>query len=136
MRGLQELHLLQIKHHRLSELFIRARLDKFPGRWVGCRRCNSMSSAKSRYYCLWHLFVGWQSRSVPIKNTNISWTETTYSKYLCPCSSWFLKEKRSALSRLQKCPKCWGLRWNLTLNDIAWAINSTDIIYYCTDYYV
>jgi hypothetical protein len=90
---------------------------------LGIEDGNRMSSAKFRSNCwLVTSFCGaGKAGSVPIKNTNISWTETTYSKYFCRCSSWFLKEKRSALSRLQKCAKYWGLCWSLTLNDTAWS---------------
>lgn len=91
----------KIQHHPLSELLIRARLDKFPGRWVGRRGWQQNAFAKSRSLMVVTFFCGvGKAGSVQIKSTNVSWTVTPHSMYLCCRSSWFFKEKLLALSRL------------------------------------
>ena len=119
--------------HRPSSSFVRG-LTRSVG-WASRMATECLPPSPSFTVCdifLW----GWQSRKCPDQKQNISWTGTTYLKYFCCCSSWFLKEKLSALSRLQKCAKCWGVCWNPTLNDISWALNSSDIIYNCIYHYV
>jgi len=107
---------------------------------VGYEDSNRMFSTKSRHTA-WDIFLwGWQSRKRPDQKHTHFVNRNNIFEIFCRCSSWFLKEKRSVLSKLQKCAKCWGRCWNLTLNDNAWNLNSTDIIYIyiysCIGYYV
>jgi hypothetical protein len=77
-------------------------------------------SAKSQSYSTWFIFVELGRRgSTSIKITNTSQTQTTNSRYFYRCSSWLLTEKCRvcALRVAAVSAACWGLCWNLTLND-------------------